>query len=231
MKKIILLIFSVLLLSGCSVQYELSYYDNIYSENLNIIGLKDNNNFVDAVNQKINEVFVIDYDNDYGDMDEQEVLKNYSTYNKTLINDNEKYGIKLNYIYQDKKKDLLDKSNIINTLFESVIIDDNMISVSKIKNIYTYYSDLDDIVIKFNTDKYILESNADKIDNDIYYWYINKDNYANKSIKIVFDNDSKIVKKYKDSVNKFLDYFVYIFLIFVLLFILFIYNKVKKSNK
>ena len=162
-------------------------------------------------------------------MNEQDVINNYSTYNKTLIDENDKYGIKFNYDY--KKEDNIINSNIINNLFDSVMINDNYINIYNSKNIFSYYDNLDNITIKFESDKNVKESNADEVRDNIYYWYINKDNYVNKNIKITFDNDSKFVSQYKKNVTSFLDYFIYIFLIFVLILILVIYNKVKKSNK
>lgn len=229
MKKIVMLFLTVILLTGCSAQYNLSYYDNIYSENLEILGVKDDSVFVSDIEENLGKVYVVDYTNDYGDMNEQDVINNYSTYNKTLINENDKYGIKFNYDY--KKEDNIINSNIINNLFDSVIINDNYINIYNSKNIFSYYDNLDNITIKFESDKNVKESNADEVKDNICYWYINKDNYENKDIRIIFDNDSKFVSQYKKSVTTFLDYLIYIFLICMLILILVIYNKVKKSNK
>lgn len=229
MKKIVMLFLTVILFTGCSAQYNLSYYDNIYSENLEILGVKDDSVFVSDIEENLGKVYVVDYTNDYGDMNEQDVINNYSTYNKTLINENDKYGIKFNYDY--KKEDNIINSNIINNLFDSVIINDNYINIYNSKNIFSYYDNLDNITIKFESDKNVKESNADEVKDNICYWYINKDNYENKDIRIIFDNDSKFVSQYKKSVTTFLDYLIYIFLIFMLILILVIYNKVKKSNK
>lgn len=229
MKRIVMLFLTVILLTGCSAQYNLSYYDNIYSENLEILGVKDDSVFVSDIEENLGKVYVVDYTNDYGDMNEQDVINNYSTYNKTLINENDKYGIKFNYDY--KKEDNIINSNIINNLFDSVIINDNYINIYNSKNIFSYYDNLDNITIKFESDKNVKESNADEVKDNICYWYINKDNYENKDIRIIFDNDSKFVSQYKKSMTTFLDYLIYIFLIFMLILILVIYNKVKKSNK
>ena len=229
MKKIVMLFLTVILFTGCSAQYNLSYYDNIYSENLEILGVKDDSVFVSDIEENLGKVYVVDYTNDYGDMNEQDVINNYSTYNKTLINENDKYGIKFNYDY--KKEDNIINSNIINNLFDSVIINDNYINIYNSKNIFSYYDNLDNITIKFESDKNVKESNADEVKDNICYWYIYKDNYENKDIRIIFDNDSKFVSQYKKSVTTFLDYLIYIFLIFMLILILVIYNKVKKSNK
>lgn len=229
MKKIVMLFLTVILLTGCSAQYNLSYYDNIYSENLEILGVKDDSVFVSDIEENLGKVYVVDYTNDYGDMNEQDVINNYSTYNKTLIDENNKYGIKFNYDY--KKEDNIINSNIINNLFDSVIINDNYINIYNSKNIFSYYDNLDNITIKFESDKNVKESNADEVKDNICYWYINKDNYENKDIRIIFDNDSKFVSQYKKSVTTFLDYLIYIFLICMLILILVIYNKVKKSNK
>lgn len=229
MKKLIILLLITIFLSGCSADYKLFYYDGVYSENLEITNLNNNENFVNTVNDSFEKIFVVDYTNNYGDMNEQDVINNYSTYNKTLIDENDKYGIKFNYDY--KKQDNIINSNIINNLFDSVMINDNYINIYNSKNIFSYYDNLDNITIKFESDKNVKESNADEVRDNIYYWYINKDNYVNKNIKITFDNDSKFVSQYKKNVTSFLDYFIYIFLIFVLILILVIYNKVKKSNK
>lgn len=225
MKKIILL-FLFLFLSGCTAQYDLVYENENFSEKFSFL---TDIKYQDSVDYYRTSNILTRYDVDLGDIPNEEFPKYYDCYENKYLNQDGKIG--LEFFYNLKNKKILSSSTIATSLFKNIYVSDNLIRADDVNNVFQDYEDLDNLIITFKSDKNIYSSNADKIDNDIYYWYLNKDNYANKSIKIVFDNDSKMVKKYKDSVNKFLDYFVYIFLIFVLLFILFIYNKVKKSNK
>lgn len=231
MKKIILLV-CFIFLTGCKAEYSIIYEDDNLSESLNVVSSFNNNNFKSLVNEYYNNsLFIVDYNIETGDMSNDEIINKYSIYNKSIINKDGIYGLKLNYSYNvinDYKK-----SFIVHSLFDNFIINDNFFKAYDIKDIFLNYNDLEEIVISFKTDKKVESSNADKVENDILYWNINKNNYKDKVINITFDNSES------NEVNKILnnnsENIIYIILgvlgIGILISVLVIYEKVKKSNK
>lgn len=232
MKKIVLLI-SFLLLSGCTVNYDLSYFDNIYSEKSNVL-LQENElcgeefcNYY--VNSFYNNNISIDINDDEEELAEGVNLDKYIFYNKKLLDN----GMELNYNFTNRIS--YSHSKVIHYLFNNVKVNSSGIIANEINNIFETYRDLDEIVITFSTDKIISSTNSDKIINNKYYWYINKDNYLNKDIKIVFDKEAnkntEIITEDKYITWNGFKYILYILLIFILIAIIVIYEKVRNSNK
>ena len=233
MKKICLLIIFMLLLSGCTVNYNLTYENEIFEENLNVMGLKSSiynedtfSNMVDNYYNNVN--LLVDYKIQPGDMSEEEILKEYETYEKNLINKDNYYGINFNHKYN--RNSIFDNSQLVYAVFDNIVVTDSSINVSKGKNIFNNYSNLEEIVITFKTDKKVLETNSDEVKDNIYYWYINKFNYDKKTIKINFDKNI-VEEEFNKNVNNISKYGLILFgciLIFGSVFILFkffIHNK------
>ena len=173
---------------------------------------------------------LVDYKSEPGDMNESEIVAKYPTYNKSLINSNGLYGIQLGYTYE--LKDNYSNSAIAYQLFNKLVVNDNYFQANKIKDIFSNYPELDSIKITFKTDKEVESSNADKVENDIYYWDINKDNFQSKSINVMFGNSLIVEENILNANNGW--NFIYIILgilgIGILISIIVIYEKVKKSN-
>ena len=231
MKKI-LVVLLVLLLTGCSVEYKLDYNEGIYNEELSVKESKDEiqNNEVlsDLEREYYNKNILVNYNVDTGDIDNSDFPSYFEVYNKYLIDD-EYSGIKLSYSFKDDYKD----SSIINELFNSIEINRESITFKSIKNIYTKYPYLNNIIVSFKTDRYIKDSNEDEVKDNTYYWYINKDNYKDKFIYIVFtDNKLETIKnisKYK--ANQLISIISLSIILGLLILFLIIFEKVRKSNK
>lgn len=233
MKKVCLLISFMLLLSGCTVNYNLTYENEVFSEEVNVVGLKDSvydgisfSNIIDNYYNNVN--LLVDYKIQPGDMSEEEIIKEYETYEKNLINNNTSYGININYEYNKESK--FSNSQLVYAIFDNIVVTDSSINVSDGKNIFNNYSNLEEVVITFKTDKKVLECNSDEVKDNIYYWYINKLNYDKKTIKINFDKNI-VVEDFNKNVNNITKYILIVFafvLIFTSVFILF---KFINSNK
>lgn len=220
------------ILTGCSANYEIDYSNNIYNESLITFGSITDINYKNEIdNYYLRNYFLTSYKVQTGDMSENDVLNNYSIYNKELVNESNNYGLKLGYSY-DNKDDYME-SSIVYRLFSSFKIDDNYIKLDGIKNIFNNYEMLDNIKITFSTDKYVIDSNCDEVKDNKYIWYIDKNNYQNKFIEISLVSDK--IELYKKNIEKNYDNIVTFIIVVVsiicLLYILVIYNKVKKSNK
>lgn len=237
MKKIILFI-CFIFLTGCSAEYNLVYENSKIIESLNVLSfpndIVDGQLFSDKVEIYYNNInLLVDYKIEPGDMSESEIRSKYPTYNKSLINSDGLYGLNLGYTY--KLKDTYSNSFIVYQLFDRFVINDNYFRAHNIKDIFSNYPELDNIKITFRTDKYVESSNADKVENGIYYWDINKDNWKSKDINISFYDEE--ISNYDSFIKKSNTRWNIIYVIFgilgvcVLVSIVVIYEKVKNSNK
>lgn len=237
MKKIFVLFLSMFLLTGCSAEYNLIFENDSLNESLNVVSGKDNiydgqtfSSLVDNYYSQVN--LLVDYKIELGDMSEEEALTKYDFYNKSILDKNGIYGLNLSYIYEDKIK--YTNSSLVYSLFNGVSITESYIKAYSINDVFSNYPNLDNIKISFKTDKTVLSTNCDEEKDDVYYWYLDKDNYVNKTIKINFENnvdiDNELVKKSNSYWNM-----IYICIallgIGILIAIIVIYEKVKKSNK
>lgn len=231
MKKIFILLLFCLVLSGCTVEYDLSYYDNVYTEDMNLI-VKDGELCGNVLcYEDLNNFYNTNISVNYNDNDEEIAeginLDKYSFYNKSLDN----YKMSMNYSH-DKESDY-SNSRMVHSLFNKFYVNEYRIQASDIVNVFNIYPNLENIVISFKTDKYLSNINCDEEKNGVYYWYINKNNYLDKTIDIEFDYESNLnVSIMEDGYfNKNIIKYVLMFLLIIVLFgIIVIYDKVKKSN-
>lgn len=204
MKKI-LIIFILLLVSGCSCKYELSINNSQVNEILTINGVTT-------------------------EIPEQADLENFTnhTYKKTLQNDILKYEATYN-LGNYKTSDFF-------TCFDSYNIleseDSYTIRTGKKFRCMPYqYNDFD--IIKYDkleivisTNHSVYNHNADRVENNIYYWYITEDNI----------NDSEIYFHFSKEVKQpilMLTLAIFMGIVFVIGIIVYLIakSKGKKSNK
>ena len=235
MKKILILL-SFILLSGCTVNYNLTYENNTFNEEATIITKNDelcNNELCkNYLNTFYTSNITTNYLDDPEELAENVNLEKYKFYEKNIFNDANNYNMNLRYNFENSSN--YKQSFILHKLYNNIIVTDDKIIAYEINNVFESYPNLDNIVISFKTDKYIKETNSDELKDDIYYWYINKNNYENKRIEINFDketNDKKTIIKDGLFTNTFIRYFLLIILLIILIIILVIYEKFKKSNK
>ena len=158
-------------------------------------------------------------------------------YEKSLIEDN---GVSLFYKYKFKEFEY-QNSQIGRTLFPNMSFNNNNFSSGNIGDIFIQYPELERITIEFKTDKYVTFNNANKVENDIYYWYIDRTNYSRKNIKInLSDQDNRnVLEKIQEKTNEIndeeIDDFInYIFILLgavLVIIIIIVFVKIKNSNK
>jgi len=171
MKKILFL--TILLLTGCSVEYNLDFQ-----------------------NENLNEKIIVDFGNITNA--EFETIKKAPLYAISNATTQEKY----NQSFEDKKgyKGIYDynydlsnfnQSNFLIQCFDAsgFVKKDNgyVLSTSTGFNCMVYeYMKIDDITIKLTTNREVIKNNADEIKKDTYIWKINDNNASEKSIYIEF---------------------------------------------
>ncbi len=235
--KVIVLIISLFLLSGCEAIYNVEINDNYIKDelivnNYNVTswnkGSPSYKNLIDNNYKSFN--LAVDKDTP-GYPEVAKKLKGYNYYDKKLINTKDNYGLKFSYNHKYNeyiKTPLLvffGKNSIKNypTLMDIDSGDGQSLTA------FNSYNMLDKITINIKTNYLVKENNADKVNNNIYTWNLTKDNYQDKSIKIKIDK-TKIVKDKNDNTDKYLN-FLFIFIgIVVLLFIVLTMFKIRKSK-
>lgn len=219
MKKIIFLLI-ILLLTGCSANFNVEIKQNTIEQNI----------FIQANNYELDGTLLNTIaKNVYIDKQDTTVLGRFRLLNNK--NDNPlnafvSYNIN-DYDYDYSLYICYDNQNI--TYSNNIL----KIETSNYFNCFDKYSILDDVNINVTTGYKVLENNADKVDGNTYTWNISKTN--KKGIKLVLDTtvdeiEEKEIKKEK--INKNL-IFIIIGILVLLGFstVIYVYIKSNKNNK
>ena len=230
-KKILIILFLVIMISGCKVDYQLSINKDlsvsekvVVSENTNRMKSRTNLD----VDQSVNYLYKI-YKNDSMKNDDYAITARGSTTEVTVNN---------NY------KDISDFSSYFsNELFENIsenhskndiIIDfeQNDLIDSKATNRYIY----DEIDVTIELPFEVIKHNADLVDGNKYTWHIYSNTKKYKRIFLEF-NGEKLKNNVSFSFGKSVININYIFIIIGFLIVIigiifgFLYVNNKKNNK
>ncbi len=194
MRKIILLL-SIIILSGCSVDYTLTIDDDTSLEN------------IVANEENFNSEFIPAYYNDSGPSE--------SVGNEDLNFENEdmefyKINRQNNYVIL---KYSFPKTNFINSTathqclkninLTTLSNGNQMLNTSNYFSCFNTYSNLDEININLNfSNNYeVINSNADLKNNNSLTWNINKNNYNNKFIQVEYKKKEEEKEPIKEPTN------------------------------
>lgn len=231
MKKIFSSLFIVLLITGCSANYNLTIESSLnVNENINIIG---DDRF------KIDGNYTVDtmYDtilNTYSENVDKNKISNIEKYL-----DNNNLSIKLNNNYTNL--DELSKSYYFSLIYPNnlkVTTDENIVTLNtdnNMNNLWVFMTDMEDdplikqLNINIKVPYVVTNNNADKVDekNNIYTWEYNFQT-TNKIISISFDKNNLHVVE-----NKSIKILIYILIFLAIIGIGYlIYKKSQKiKNK
>lgn len=206
MKKINLVLcsFLILLMTGCSVKYELNFNNHSLREAMTI----DANDWSsDQIEQTLEE-----YEN-------ESLTENYKiSFNKETkkIKLSKEYSISsyanssilrqcytaYNFLESDEYYDLTTSNTFNCNPFDYIVVDE--------------------VKVQIKTNHKVLNHNADYVENNTYVWVIDKENSGNKPIQIRFSKDMK---------NNYIGLIILgIIVIIILILLLMLFIKRKKSN-
>ncbi len=194
MKKIILLLIMIIFLSGCSIEYNAIISKDNVKENI----ITKNEYYQTApVPAYITE-------EELGDIEDESVVQdNYEFNNDIYYNmqtiDNNKY---FTFTFPFNR---YVESKALNYCLKSVRIiqdqDKYILNTSGYNNCYDLYPSIEDLKINLTflpSDFEVISNNADSIKDNVYTWNINRNNYQNKYIQVLFkkiDNEEKEITK------------------------------------
>ena len=182
MKKILLIMLTMLFLTGCTVNYNLE----IDGDNLNevITGNVSKKEYeVKETDNGENLIYAL-FNNDQNALFDEE-----SPYLRTLEDKGKTIDYNFSYLYNYN----FDRSTIINTCFEYHMVDEteDYYYIKLSGRFYCMYSDK--ININVTSNNAVLENNATKVDGNVYSWVIKND----KDVDILLNVSKKM--KHSDS--------------------------------
>lgn len=165
MKKNILILIAVLFLTGCGLEYEISFDENEIKEK---ITATFNSDIYDVANSVDGDSFYIE--KELVENDVPALIDNKDYYNKVIDVKDNKSTVKLKYSYS---YDNFENSYLLDRCFENVYVNntEEYIYVSLGGNFNCFYED--DIQIKLSTKYKLTNHNANKIKDGYYIWNIN----------------------------------------------------------
>ena len=176
MKKIIFLVFAVLILSGCTANYEITIKNNKVKEKLKVVetdtALFDKKNDSGWTMRESFQALIS------GD---EFSKKDYTV--KSIDNTDElgiNYSASLNSVMN---------SSLINQCYRnaSVTVEGDIVTIDTGTEFecFDFYENLESIKVVFKTNHKVISTNADTKENDSYIWNITED--GNKQIIISYD--------------------------------------------
>lgn len=243
MKKIKYLFVLILpfILCGCNAEYNLEIVDDEYKEELNVTASEDNSTNLIAYDMSIKQ-----YNDFYLEKpipasmnitifsEDNKEAEGVKYYQKEDLTTEDITGIKFKNTFT---KEEYEKSRIVNESYNRFLIgtiDGNV--VLSTGEVFKYFKEvpiLDTVTVNIKTNHKVIKNNADEVKDNVYTWYITKDNYENKPIEFQFSKEEK-VSNYDNVIGKTILKVVIIIISIILvlgLAALFIFVKHKRSNK
>lgn len=181
MKKILFILITCLLLTGCTVNYNLEINDNNFKETItgSVLNKELDTNNSTSIN---NYSFLLSEE-------QPSFYKNENIfYNKTTNNAQDRIDFDYNYIFNENN---FNNSRIINECFDNHVYEykDNKYYLVVSGKFNCNYSETTNINI--TTDYNVTSNNAQKIKNNTYTWTINENNKDNIYFFITINKTNK----------------------------------------
>ena len=253
LKLIPLIIMTMMLCTGCSIEYNINVTTDTIEETINVV---DNITYARTKNDILTHynmwypVFV-----NYIKDGETIEIEDYSTkangveyYNKNIIETD--FGYNYTYKYRYDIDEYYDSYALASTFIEPMVRKNNknLVLKSSKENLLCNYDYFEEIKVNITIDpkEYKLNyTNATDINDNTYSWTLNRSNCQNSQIILTLDLKNEIQEDINDLLNKNpddkeddndknkSDYSIYIFygiLVIAILILSVIYNKLKKKN-
>lgn len=189
MKKRLILLIIVLLLTGCKVEYKIDLDKNLtINESTKFIKTTktDDELFKETSHWNI----PLEKSNSYDFTKDKERDKSY--YNSNVKEDSITYS----YKYRNDDYGSYEESTFTNLAYEYISItnlNDNKFIISSSKEflVFDRYHEIEEVKVTIHTDYKVLETNADEINNHNYTWLITPENAYGKNIYLEVDTSKE----------------------------------------
>lgn len=216
--KIFILTFLLILVSGCDVNYELTYKNNKFDEN--IYFYKDEEEFIDKLSTEENINYVAD--------EMYKLEKNNDIFTK-------KFKYNKNYAGYEYKSNFDDRETNLPTIankcydYVNIIKDETTLTIQTSDEFLCYdkFDLLENVNITFNTNYKVIDSNADVINENKLEWKITEDLKEYKPLYVKLETN-KIIKEKGNNIPLIFGIIVSAFIIGL---ITVIYIKRKQNNE
>lgn len=209
MKKIIILLITAILLTGCEATYEINIQKDKINDNIKLY--TDSSIVNNATPNQINEF--------KDKLNEWE--RGYEYYKRDIYATDKITGY--NYIY-DFTYEEYDAMSQIRKCYKDFefITDENYITITTSNEFLcnTYYKDVNKLTLTITSDYKILTSNADNKEENVHQWNFTKNNAKNKPITIKIEKTAPVQNnknKSKISLVNILSVIVFILLLIVII--------------
>jgi len=186
MKKIVLLLIMIFMLTGCSVEYNLIISEDSITEDIYLKSENENESNIIYNYLKPVEAFIDSPMN--SESNEKLDGVEYYVMNKN-INSLNLYELNLNYKFN---YDDFINSNIVNQSVSLFEIDKSYgvyyLDTGASLNIFDLYPELNTLKVSISLNELyeIVDTNADKIIDNVYIWNVTRNNYTSNPISISF---------------------------------------------
>ncbi len=195
--KILFIFLIVTMMSGCTVNYNLTISKKSINENAELYvdksRINDTTNyngetFKQAIDTEYKMYTRVNYNEPTYNPYAGDPQSGIEYYTKKLINTNERYGVKYSY---DRELSNLANSNAINYCYKNMSVSSdgniNFINPGIIASCFETYSDLDELNITITLEDYIfVYSTANEIKGNNYIWHLNRDNYKTNLVRFKY---------------------------------------------
>lgn len=240
MKKKLLLLILLFLVTGCSATYDVEIYNNTVKEDMEFI--EDNSSKWDSEAQyglTYRELLTDSVSYPYpafndAMVDENDRIKidGVEYYDNKLISESNKLGQKLSY-HKFTLNDF-EESSIIKKCYQYFTImtqDDNIILSTSLDNkCFDEYPNLDFITVNLKTNHKVVSSNADIVDGYHYTWNLSRETKDDSAILITLKKNEYIFNYENEFVKKIMYFVIIIGIILGVGSIIYFYFKNKRNR-
>lgn len=185
MKKYLIMVLILLMICGCSNEYNLTIENDKIIEDIDVV-IPKSMIYANVENERNPETYVESDDQITPFLKNDQYALENKKYNKDVTEDNDNYYVNLNYVYQS---DEFVNGRALTHCFENITYENErdyyLINLSG--RFYCLYGE--NTAINIKTPNVVKDNNADKVINNTYTWVIDNDNVNDVSISI------KILKK------------------------------------
>ena len=200
MKKYLILLVCLFLITGCDVTYNLDIDGIKYDETASIIEKYENvddtrtlDRLYNLFNVYVNKPIPISTLSPFIS-ETNEKVKGVAYYDVKNLSTDDSFGMELIGNFDDTNE-MSDSNVLAFAVGKKDIKKDKENVIINVQNfkIFKQFDNIDNVTVNLKSKNKVISHNADKVSKNIYTWYINKNNYKSKIINIEYKAISRLI--------------------------------------